>query len=714
MRGPTTARRSTVWGRGPRRSLYPISGTRAGEEIAEIHGRGDERGMQGHGEPGMPSERRCAGQRRAFRTPSFLVAGAQAHEAYRTIAFVYGQTEEAYFANRADPLAIHVHHWVVIFQLLVSTIEFVFDGANLSLFLTPQQCTRARARLASLDRRSRLSGEHEDHIIRERLHVYAEFPSSRVGNPGSGSKGWTGYRTLYTTLEVPFLHSSSVLDDYLPVPKVASDQAMEVHRQPRARSWVSNAGHHALYVSSDHKGRPPSALRREAILRRLKFWHCATGGGRPASFPLFCPAQEQTYRTEQSQIPENGSLAYVRGEPINARGLSRVECFKSKPNLSPGKRWVHPGQIPRSFGWLTTPVGSPSDFRMIRIVSIDTVIREKVSARRVADSSGPITCPESVFNRTSSRFFRFPDDPVDAVPQALHPVQSKTVSSSWSAPQPLPFRKLPSLHIPRPRTPLGPHFGCAASLCAHLVSAPLTRDSTRGFSPRVFELYVEWQRRKLVGCIRCKSQQPRRVGRTSPQISPSRLVYQREAEGRIVLHRTANVTALWSEDVTSRTTCHPSALSSRAELHAVTSTTLLRRRSPIHLERGRIALVQDAALRIEEVAEIDTARIIAFAAPPYTPRADIAPRMILSVPSFEQTYRTRSSCDVFAVEGLILFDVHVAAQDIMAALTGPSAEPSLDDSAPRVPSQLANIPNIGFLNNGYRIFALQPQRAAQS
>ncbi|GBP95483.1 hypothetical protein EVAR_65214_1 [Eumeta japonica] len=44
----------------------------------------------------------------------------------------------------------------------------------------------------------------------------------------------------------------------------------------------------------------------------------------------------------------------------------------------------------------------------------------------------------------------------------------------------------------------------------------------------------------------------------------------------------ANVTALWSEDVTSRTTCHPFALSSRVELHAVRSTTLLRRRSLLY------------------------------------------------------------------------------------------------------------------------------------
>ncbi|GBP96372.1 hypothetical protein EVAR_65702_1 [Eumeta japonica] len=69
---------------------------------------------------------------------------------------------------------------------------------------------------------------------------------------------------------------------------------------------------------------------------------------------------------EQSQIPENGSLAYAEVGP--------------------------PGRSP-SFGWLTTPVGSPSDFRMIRIVSIDTVIREKVSARRVADSSDLLLVP---------------------------------------------------------------------------------------------------------------------------------------------------------------------------------------------------------------------------------------------------------------------------------------------------------------------------------
>ncbi|GBP78437.1 hypothetical protein EVAR_52242_1 [Eumeta japonica] len=134
---------------------------------------------------GRPTLPRC-GYRRAtlldsvehLRTPSFLVAGAQAHEAYRTIGSI----------------------------TLVSTIEFVFDGANLSLFLTPQQCTRARARLPPPRSTKPTVREHEDHIIRERLHVYAEFPEFYV------------------------------LDDYLPVPKVASTRPWRFTWQPRARS----------------------------------------------------------------------------------------------------------------------------------------------------------------------------------------------------------------------------------------------------------------------------------------------------------------------------------------------------------------------------------------------------------------------------------------------------------------------------------------------
>ncbi|GBP95484.1 hypothetical protein EVAR_65215_1 [Eumeta japonica] len=64
------------------------------------------------------------------------------------------------------------------------------------------------------------------------------------------------------------------------------------------------------------------------------------------------------------------------------------------------------------------------------------------------------------------------------------------------------------------------------------------------------------------------------------------------------------------------------------------------------------------------------------------------------------------SCDVLVVEGLILFDVHVDVQDYDGGFDGsPSRSRLLDNSALRVPSQLADIPNVGFLNKGYRNFS---------
>ncbi|GBP66486.1 hypothetical protein EVAR_85632_1 [Eumeta japonica] len=54
------------------------------------------------------------------------------------------------------------------------------------------------------------------------------------------------------------------------------------------------------------------------------------------------------------------------------------------------------------------------------------------------------------------------------------------------------------------------------------------------------------------------------------------------------------------------------------------------------------------------------------------------------------------SCDVFVVGSLILFDVHVMVQDYNGGFDGvPFAESSF---GPWVPSQLASIPNIGFLD----------------
>ncbi|GBP72798.1 hypothetical protein EVAR_40299_1 [Eumeta japonica] len=199
----------------------------------------------------------------------------------------------------------------------------------------------------------------------------------------------------------------------------------------------------------------------------------------------------------------------------------------------------------------------------------------------------------------------------------------------------------------------------------------------------------------------------RRVGHTSLQPPPSRqsepfpsFAYQtpnstepslccRFVPGRVQVRtapvRTLNVTALWSEDV-PRTTCHSSALSSRAELHAVTSTVLRRDGPPVYFERGIFLLLSTCNPPRRGSRRFPRRRA---PAPPHAPCVDVAPRMILFVPSFEQTHFTRSrygpigvalevdrhdansavpgrdysSSDVFVDECLIFLDVHVTVQD---------------------------------------------------
>ncbi|GBP97428.1 hypothetical protein EVAR_61134_1 [Eumeta japonica] len=108
------------------------------------------------------------------------------------------------------------------------------------------------------------------------------------------------------------------------------------------------------------------------------------------------------------------------------------------------------------------------------------------------------------------------------------------------------------------------------------------------------------------------------------------------------------------------------------------------------------------ALRIEEVAEIDTARIIArIARDRGTGRGHLLKIHRHDANSAVPALLRR--CDVFAVEGLILFDV--AVPDHWRLDGSPPRSRLLDDST-RVPSQLADIPNVGFLNNGYRNFRL--------
>ncbi|GBP73505.1 hypothetical protein EVAR_57400_1 [Eumeta japonica] len=128
-----------------------------------------------------------------------------------------------------------------------------------------------------------------------------------------------------------------------------------------------------------------------------------------------------------------------------------------------------------------------------------------------------------------------------------------------------------------------------------------------------------------------------------------------------------NVTALWSEDVKSRTICHPSALSSSVELHAVTSTMTMKKQFPLY---------------ISNVCVISPFKM--YSASRKSQRSTslhLLPHHVLHTltlpPGFKQTYCTRSryvpmdmspskytdktpilkfpadrsSCDVFVVEG---------------------------------------------------------------
>ncbi|GBP47890.1 hypothetical protein EVAR_33607_1 [Eumeta japonica] len=109
------------------------------------------------------------------------------------------------------------------------------------------------------------------------------------------------------------------------------------------------------------------------------------------------------------------------------------------------------------------------------------------------------------------------------------------------------------------------------------------------------------------------------------------------------------------------------------------------------------------------------------------------PRVILSVPRFEQPYRMRSRYGLMGLapskytdttptlqfsafimvavtflfdKGLILIDIHVTVQDYDGGLDGsPSRNRLLNDLTSWVPPQLANIHNLGFLYQGYRDFS---------
>ncbi|GBP68555.1 hypothetical protein EVAR_53973_1 [Eumeta japonica] len=127
----------------------------------------------------------------------------------------------------------------------------------------------------------------------------------------------------------------------------------------------------------------------------------------------------------------------------------------------------------------------------------------------------------------------------------------------------------------------------------------------------------------------------------TPTTEPSlccRFVCPGRVQVRTAPVRTLNVTALWSEDVTSDH--HSSALSSRAELHAVTSTVLARD-GPLYTSNGDIPSLSTCNPPRRGSRRV-LFRVVALTAPPHAPCVDVAPRMILFVPSFEQTHFTRS------------------------------------------------------------------------
>ncbi|GBP86164.1 hypothetical protein EVAR_57868_1 [Eumeta japonica] len=130
-----------------------------------------------------------------------------------------------------------------------------------------------------------------------------------------------------------------------------------------------------------------------------------------------------------------------------------------------------------------------------------------------------------------------------------------------------PFFSLFGLHI-FPDHVLPSAWG-RVSDTPHPFSAPLTRDSTRKISVYAPSFTISTAR---VRSVRAASMAVPNSDHRAFAVLYIRVLVGGRGPDRLPI-RTAKVTALWSEDVKSRTTCHSSAQSSTAELHAVTSTT---------------------------------------------------------------------------------------------------------------------------------------------
>ncbi|GBP46646.1 hypothetical protein EVAR_86898_1 [Eumeta japonica] len=168
---------------------------------------------------------------------------------------------------------------------------------NLSLFLTPQQCTRARAGWPPPRSTKPTAGEHEDHIIRKRLNVYEfpEFSEESEWIPRCMSSDHKGHPPSRCGMK-PYCVACS----FGIKPLEAPDQ-------------------HPFHCFAQHRSRPMGRLRTGIIvLARLRITFMAATFQAWESIPAL-----GTYLPSLGtpQVPEDRSLAYVRREPINARGL---------------------------------------------------------------------------------------------------------------------------------------------------------------------------------------------------------------------------------------------------------------------------------------------------------------------------------------------------------------------------------------------------------
>ncbi|GBP82868.1 hypothetical protein EVAR_55419_1 [Eumeta japonica] len=113
---------------------------------------------------------------------------------------IYNQTEEGYFANQVDLLAIHMHHRVVVFQLFGEHYRISFRWREAQL-ISDSPAVHARARLdsSSIDKADCLKN------MRTTSSMNACTFSELTLSPKSGSRRLDKlYNPVYNAWKYPF------------------------------------------------------------------------------------------------------------------------------------------------------------------------------------------------------------------------------------------------------------------------------------------------------------------------------------------------------------------------------------------------------------------------------------------------------------------------------------------------------------------------------